>query len=170
MNKYVRVGITALACAYFWYYVKTYTGWHFIDSADVIFHEAGHWIFAPFGTFTQVLMGSGFQILLPLLISFYFFKTTQRMSASFCLLWAGANFLSVSVYAKDAIAQNLPLIGGDSTMHDWNYLLGVTHSFNHTELIANSLFLFGIASITTGTIFALYCAWTTTETLPDADF
>ncbi|MBY0376904.1 hypothetical protein K2P96_02940, partial [Patescibacteria group bacterium] len=71
MNKYLRTISTLAVCAYFWHYVFTDTDWHFIDNANLIFHEAGHVIFSLFGTFIHVLMGSGFQIALPLFITLY---------------------------------------------------------------------------------------------------
>ena len=159
MNRYLK-GITAiLVCAYFWYYAKTYTDWHFIDSVNLIFHEAGHWIFFFLGQWMKVLMGSGFQILLPLLISLYFFRTKQNLSGAFCLLWLATNFLNVSIYAGDAIVQQLPLLGGDSVMHDWNYLLSTTNMLVHTPVIAGVLYWFGIASLVSGTILAVYFSW-----------
>lgn len=41
----------------------------------------------------------------------------------FSLLWLGQNFINISVYAADARAQQLPLLGGNKVYHDWHYLL-----------------------------------------------
>ena len=159
MNRYFK-GITViLVCAYFWYYAKTYTDWHFIDSVNLIFHEAGHWIFFFLGQWMKVLMGSGFQILLPFLISIYFFRTKQNLSASFCLLWVATNLLNVSIYAGDAIVEQLPLLGGDSVVHDWNYLLSASHMLNHTHTIGRLLYFSGLILLGVGSILAVYFSW-----------
>ena len=39
------------------------------------------------------------------------------------LLWFGQNFINISVYAADAQAKRLPLLGGNKVYHDWDYLL-----------------------------------------------
>ena len=160
MNKYLRTILTILVCAYFWYYTATYTDWHFIDAVDLIFHEAGHTIFIFLGEWVKILMGSGFQVLLPSLIAVYFFRTKQNLSGALCLLWSAANLLNVSIYAGDAVAMQLPLLGGDSVIHDWNYLLGTTNMLDHTAFIAGTIYWLGILTMTAGTILSVYFAWT----------
>jgi hypothetical protein len=41
----------------------------------------------------------------------------------FSLLWLGQNLINISVYAADAQARRLPLLGGNKVYHDWHYLL-----------------------------------------------
>lgn len=159
MNKYTRISLTTLACIYFWYYAKTYAEWHFIDSVNLIFHEAGHTIFSFFGAFIHAAAGSGFQILLPLLISIYFFYNNQKISGSLCLLWVGQNFLNVSLYAKDAIVMQLDLLGGDSSIHDWNYLLSTLGVLHNTPYIASVFYTIGLITIFVGSILALYYSY-----------
>ena len=122
-KKYGRIAGTILASAYFLHYAFTPTEWHAIDIVNLIFHEAGHTIFSFFGEFIHIAMGSGFQVLLPLSIAGYFFYTRQRYAGAITLMWVGQNLINVSVYAGDAISMNLPLLGGDSVIHDWNWLL-----------------------------------------------
>lgn len=159
MEKYFKLIGSAAVCIYFWYCAHTYTQWHFIDGADLIFHEAGHTIFSFFGTFIHVLAGSGFQILLPLCIALYFFYQKQYISGSLCLLWVGQNFLNVSVYAGDAIRMELDLLGGDSVIHDWNYLLESTGLLSYAPRIASIFHSLGILFIITGTTLSLYYSW-----------
>lgn len=153
-SGYARILGVLLAAGYFMHAAFTPADWHFIDNANLIFHEAGHTLFMFFGTFIHVLMGSGFQILLPLSISLYFFYTRQRLSGAICLMWTGQNIINVSVYAGDAIAMNLPLLGGDSVGHDWNYLLTTTHLLSHTPQIAATLYALGLATILLGVLIA----------------
>lgn len=149
-----------IASAYSLYYLVTYRTFHFIDTVDLIFHEAGHSTFLSplFGNFIHVLMGSGFQILLPVAIAGYFFYTKQRLSGAICLMWAGMNFLNVSVYAGDAVTMQLPLLGGDSSMHDWHYLLGATSLLNATPIVAGIIYGMGVLTMLAGIALAFVFA------------
>jgi hypothetical protein len=146
-------GVT-LASVYSLYYASTSTEWHFIDNADLIFHEAGHVIFMVFGNFISVCMGSGFQVLLPLLLSLYFFFHRQRISGSLCLMWVGINLINVSIYAGDSIALQLPLLGGDSVTHDWNHILTTLDILQYTPQVAATLYGLGILAIGLGIALA----------------
>jgi hypothetical protein len=159
--KYTRLFFTTILCIYFWECAKTYTDWHFIDSVNLIFHEAGHSIFFFLGQYIQIAAGSGFQIALPLFISLYFFAHNQKTSGSICLLWVGQNLLNVSVYAGDAIKMDLPLLGGDNVIHDWNYLLDTMGILKYTNSIAGVIYFIGICTITLATILSLYYVWQT---------
>ncbi len=98
-----------------------------IDNADLVIHEAGHFFFRFFGKFIYTLGGTLMQILLPSLITWYFFRNEYRTGAQAGLLWLGQNLINISVYAADAQAQSLPLLGGNKVYHDWNYLLSETN-------------------------------------------
>ncbi len=96
----------------------------FIDNADLVIHEAGHFFFMFFGKFIYTAGGTLMQIILPSIIAWYFFSHNYRTGVQFSLLWLGQNFINISVYAADAYAQKLPLLGGNKIYHDWHYLLG----------------------------------------------
>lgn len=160
MNKYIRTVFVALVCAYFWYYASTYTEWHFIDNANLIFHEAGHTIFFWIPEFWNMAAGSIFQLAIPVIFTAYFFLQRQNISGALCLLWVGQNLLNISMYAGDAIVMQLDLLGGDSVTHDWNYLLSMMGVLRHTPAIASGIHLAGITVITLGTILAIYFAFT----------
>lgn len=164
MKKYLLFIVSLFASLYFWYYTYTYTEWHFIDNVNLIFHEAGHTIFSFFGEFIHVLAGSGFQLLLPLSITLYFFFQKQYLSTSLCLFWVGQNLLNISVYAGDALRMELDLLGGDSVIHDWNYLLGNLNLLFYTDSIASIIHTIGMCVIFVATIFSLYYAWNTKDT------
>lgn len=140
----------SVASFYSLYYASTATQWHFIDNVDLIFHEAGHTLFRVFGQFICVCMGSGFQILLPLSIAFYFFYQRQPISAAVCLMWTGMNLINVSIYAGDAIMMQLPLLGGDASTHDWNYILSTLNILVWTPRVASALYGLGVLAIGTG--------------------
>ncbi len=156
MKKTIRIFLLMLISAYFFNYISTYKEWHFIDNVNVIFYEAGHTLFFFFGNFMNVFMGSGFQVLLPLLISIYFFLTYQRISGSVVLMWVGQNIINVSLYASDAVARQLPLLGGGTEGHDWNYILARLNLLEYTDQISKAIYHLGVAIIVIGVIFSAY--------------
>jgi hypothetical protein len=114
-----------------------------IDNADLVIHEAGHLFFKFFGSFIYTLGGTLMQIILPSIIFYYFFKNHYRTGMQFSLLWLGQNFINISVYAADAQAQRLPLLGGDKVYHDWHYILGRLGMLQYDAEVG--YFFFGIA-------------------------
>ncbi|MEO8678056.1 MAG: zinc ribbon domain-containing protein [Vicinamibacterales bacterium] len=106
----------------------------FLHLPDLVFHEAGHVIFSPFGRFLAVLGGSLFQCLVPAIIAGAFVRERQWFSAAVGAWWTGQNLLDVAPYIADARALRLVLLGGKTGAevegHDWEYLLtalGWTH-------------------------------------------
>ncbi len=162
MNK-TKFTIATLASAYFIFYCFTYTDWHFLDTVNLIIHEAGHVIFMPFGQFLYILGGSLFQILLPVIFVFYFYRRQEYFSASLLLFWVGQNIINVSVYASDAIAMQLPLLGGDSSGHDWNNLLQMTNTLRYTKEIGLAIFIIGIIIMIYAICFSFYNSYRSDE-------
>ena len=106
----------------------------FLHLPDLVFHEAGHFIFAPFGRFMTVLGGSLLQFLIPVIVAIAFVRQEEPFSASIGAWWAGQNLVDVAPYIADARSLRLTLIGGRTGAevegHDWEYLLntlGISH-------------------------------------------
>jgi hypothetical protein len=99
------------------------TWWDLLDDVNLAVHEAGHIIFGFFGDIPGVLGGSLFQIIIPAVFAGYFFRSRQRFSAAMTLIWVAQSMVNVSIYIKDARAQQLSLLGGENSIHDWWYLL-----------------------------------------------
>lgn len=146
----------ALLGSYFAYCALTPEKWHFIDSVNLIFHEAGHTIFFFLGEFLQVFMGSGFQVALPLLIAWYFYRNQQLFEGVMTLLWAGQSLINVSIYVGDALVMQLPLLGDG--MHDWNYLLSTLGVLSLTPIVAGIFYAAGAALIVAGIMYGWRCA------------
>ncbi len=110
-------------CAYFLIKYGSYT---FLDAADLVIHEAGHLFFAPFGAFIRSAGGTLMQMLVPLMLVWFFYYNQYRTGVQVSLFWFGQNLLNIAVYAADARAQRLPLVGPGPGKpgHDWNYMLG----------------------------------------------
>jgi hypothetical protein len=116
-----------------------------IDNADLVIHEAGHLFFFIFGHFIYTAGGTLMQMLLPSLIIWYFFRNSYRFGTQVSLLWLGQNLINISVYAADAQAQKLPLLGGDHVYHDWAYMLGALNMLPYDAYVSD--FFFGLAII-----------------------
>jgi hypothetical protein len=113
----------------------------FLHGVNLIFHEAGHILFMPFGRFMTILGGSLNQILIPAIISGYFFFKGQKYSGAVTLFWVGENFWDVSVYASDGRDAVLPLLGGgDTDSHDWLNLLSMMGLTNHAQLVGSLIY------------------------------
>jgi hypothetical protein len=93
-----------------------------VYNLDLPIHEFGHYLFWPFGQFMHVAGGTIFQVLFPCAFMVYFAKRKDYHAASVVLWWVAENFWNISVYASDAVATELPLLGGGE--HDWSYMLG----------------------------------------------
>jgi hypothetical protein len=121
--------------------------WWFIQNVNLIFHEAGHVLFMFFGRFLHILGGSLLEILIPLLITFYFAAKRQFFSATCTSWWLATAFLSVSIYAADARERALPLLGGGNVGHDWFNLLTILGWLQHDDLVGYMFWLLSLISI-----------------------
>jgi hypothetical protein len=137
----VIVSLYFLWCAYDPYQ------WHLIDGVNLVIHEAGHIVFRPFGEFMMIAGGSLFQVIMPALFVGYFLYNGKYYSASLVLFWVGESILNVSVYAGDSLALQLPLLGGEDSGHDWNYLLSSLNLLPATAKIAGAIRLLGTTTI-----------------------
>jgi hypothetical protein len=106
----------------------------FLHLPNLVFHEAGHVIFSPFGRFMTVLGGSLLQCLIPLIATASFIRQEQPFSAAICGWWAGQNLVDLAPYIADARALRMVLLGGRTGAevegHDWEFILtelGATH-------------------------------------------
>jgi hypothetical protein len=101
-------------------------GTSFLHGPLLVFHEAGHVLFGPFGKWIMVLGGTLAQLLLPALIVLAFlWKNRDPFGAAVGLWLLGASLLDVAPYMYDALEPQLTLLGGGSGEaggHDWIYL------------------------------------------------
>jgi hypothetical protein len=97
--------------------------WDLLDDVNLAIHEAGHVFFQPLGDPLVILGGSLFQVLVPIAFVAYFLVRREWFAASVVTAWVAASLGNVALYIADARAQELPLLGGENTIHDWWYLL-----------------------------------------------
>ncbi|EGW20547.1 zinc ribbon domain-containing protein [Methylobacter tundripaludum] len=122
----------------------------FLHLVNLPFHEAGHIIFRPFGTFITSLGGTLGQLLMPSICTgVLLVKTRDPFGASVALWWVGENFLDIAPYMNDARAGQLPLLGGNFGhsapygFHDWQYLLTESGLLQYDHSLAKAVFAIG---------------------------
>jgi len=131
LTRIVRAALLVGLIVWTWQFVRAPMGLAAMQSVlhlpNLVFHEAGHVLFMPFGRFMTVLGGSLFQFALPLALAIAFLRQGNSFGAAVCTWWAGENLLDVAPYIADARALKLVLLGGRTGAevqgHDWEYLL-----------------------------------------------
>ncbi len=129
-----RVAIYLLLFIWGWHFIllkmeSNAIGHSFMHNIDLVFHEAGHFLFRPFGDFMMVLGGTLMQLIMPLTVAGTFlFKHQDHFGASVGIWWLGQSMMDIAPYINDARAMELQLVGGGTGrdrpgIHDWNNLL-----------------------------------------------
>lgn len=118
---------------------------------NLVFHEAGHVLFIPFGRFMTILGGSLLQLLVPAVCVWVFlYRHIDRFAASVALWWLGQSFVDLAPYIYDANAQAMQLLGGGTGStrpgsHDWNNLLSQLGWLDSYAGIARFVDFLGVA-------------------------
>ena len=119
--RVIRVVALLLFAAWVWRYMREPD--FLLHGSILVFHEAGHVLFIPFGEFMSVLGGSLFQLMVPAFLVGYFIWRRDFFAACFAILYLAASMDDLALYIADARAGDLPLLGGERSNHDWTYLL-----------------------------------------------
>ena len=136
-----RLGLTAVLAVYGWLLLRSPESYGWLDSLDLAIHETGHLVFAFGGERLALLGGTLFQLLVPAAFVAALWHQGDRHGATVPLWWLGQSCWNVSVYIKDARAQELPLVGGGE--HDWAILLGELGLLPRDQAIGGAVFLAG---------------------------
>ncbi len=91
----------------------------------ILFHEAGHVVFMPFGEALRVAGGTLGQLLIPLACAVALHRRDDNFGAAMCAAWMSLSLIDAAVYAWDAFDPVLPLIGGGTgadSFHDFIFL------------------------------------------------
>jgi hypothetical protein len=134
---------------------------YILGMANLVFHEAGHVILMPFGSFLSTLGGSLFQVLVPLVCLVAFLRRRDAFAAAVMLWWAGQNLIDVAPYINDARAQRLVLLGGVTGRdvpgyHDWNNLLTRLDMLAWDQALATLVDAAGTLLIVAALVWAAY--------------
>jgi hypothetical protein len=128
-----RVAVFAVFVVWGFYFVSldlrtNDIGASFMHRVNLVFHEAGHVIFMPFGQFMHILGGSLGQLLMPaIVLGVMVFKNHDNFGGSICLWWLGQSLKDLAPYINDARDLQLQLLTGSSQdvpeTHDWANIL-----------------------------------------------
>jgi hypothetical protein len=123
----------------------------FLHLPDLVFHEAGHVLFSPFGRFMTVLGGSLTQLLVPIICAVAFLRQQNAVGTAVCVWWVGQNLIDLAPYIADARALRLPLLGGGTGAevegHDWEYLLATLGWLQHDVALGRAAQAAGVLAM-----------------------
>lgn len=157
--------VSLAASCYFLWAVFHPGDWRFVDNFNLVIHEAGHILFIPLGQFMTIAGGSLFQLMVPAIFAGYFYYQKKYYSCALVLFLLGESLINVSVYAGDAVRMELPLLGGDDSIHDWNWMLDRLSLLGRTREIAGSIRALGALLILSASVWSFLRARRHTESL-----
>jgi len=148
-------------------------GESFLHWVNLVFHEAGHMIFMPFGRTLSIAGGSIMQLLMPMIcVVVLLVKQRDPFGASVATWWLGQSMLDLAPYIYDAKRRVLTLLGGGNgrelvgpdggTPHDWYNLLTHYGQLQNAEALAGVVWFMGVAVMATAMAWGaarLYSQW-----------
>ena len=147
MTRWVKVGVLwVLAVGALGIAAGRLNAW-LLDNVNLVFHEAGHVIFALGGEFIGILGGSLMQVLIPVVCGVALLQRGDPFGVALCGLWTGQSMVNVAIYVGDARQLALPLLGGEHVIHDWNYLLGKLGLLEWDRFLAGMMTLMAVLTI-----------------------
>ena len=114
-------------------------GWiPILSAADLVIHEAGHWLTFWAPALLCSLAGSFLQVALPLCFAAYFWRRRDGFAVILLIAWAAENVNNVAVYVGDAQRMALSLVGDDGSGagHDWHNILRDLGWLSSTDALA----------------------------------
>ena len=146
------------------------SGLHYLG---FVVHELGHLVFRLAGTTLGVMMGTGFQWLLPAGAIFMFLRQRDGAAACYAICWLATSVDDSVEYIADARSQTgdmtlslrfwSMLDGRDvprsETIHDWNYMLGGLGLLEWDQWIAGVARTAAIGLSLTAVALSAYLLW-----------
>jgi hypothetical protein len=110
--------------------IRDTTRWTIFYGITLGFHEMGHLLFAWAPDLICALMGSVFQIAVPVVTIILFYRQPDFFGVSVGGFWLSYSMFELSAYVADARSKDLPLVGfaaQEDLEHDWAKILGKLH-------------------------------------------
>ncbi len=121
-------------------------GWFpMLDSANLVFHEAGHPLMGALSQRLAVYGGTLMQLAIPLAVAASFLRRREALGLALAGVWLFQNFFNVARYLADARAQALPLVGGGD--HDWAEILSRWGALHLDGTLAGLLRAAGVVGV-----------------------
>jgi len=136
----------------------------FIHWIDLPFHEAGHFVFRPLGTFLYILGGTLGQLLVPLIVAVAFLRQRDPFGVAAGGWWLGQSFVDCAPYIADARARKLMLISGETGQtdwegHDWYQLLSRTGLLSWDLTLARMAWVLGALLMAAALAYGGWVLW-----------
>ena len=128
LNVFKAAGAVLLISVWGWFALVQNDQTPIFVFLNIAVHETGHVLFRPFGELTMLMMGSGFEVLFPLVVGAYFLiRKRDLVATAVAWGWAASAFASAATYIGDADDGRLALLGatGPDAAGDWERILGV---------------------------------------------
>lgn len=141
---------------------SNYAGESFLHVVNLVFHEAGHVIFSPFGELLTALGGSLMQLLVPAVcLGTFLFRTRDPFAAALALWWEGESLMDLAPYIADARAGELVLLGGVTGRdapgyHDWENVLSTLGLLRYDTLVGGLAHNLGRLSLLAALAWAVW--------------
>ncbi len=120
VSRLAGIAWLSLYALFLLYAFTSRSGFLFLDCANLIIHEGGHFFFSWFGETIHILGGTLGELIVPLLCAAYFFFQRETTGFAFSIFWFFENFPYIGAYMADARTSVLPLVGSDES--DWTIL------------------------------------------------
>jgi hypothetical protein len=102
-------------------------------------------------------MGSGMQILIPIIVMIVFYRQPDYFGVSVGAFWLSFSLFDLANYIGDARTMDLPLVGfTDDPEHDWHYLLS---TLGLLQLDTTFAFLLRVAGTLIGLASFAFAIW-----------
>jgi hypothetical protein len=135
----------------------------FIHGPLLVFHEAGHVLFMPFGEGLMVAGGTLMQLLVPaVLMGALLLKNRDAFGAAIGLWLLGVSLLDVAPYIYDALQPQLVLLGGatgEEGGHDWIHLLSSLGLLPRAQAIGTAVHRLGSGVVLLSLLWAGAVLW-----------
>jgi hypothetical protein len=160
-RQWVPRALLLLLCAWIFYrHLQDPLYGGIVKGLNLAIHEIGHVFFGFAGEFIGIAGGTILQLVAPLTAAWLFYRQRDFFAIAIALCWLGTSFFDVAVYAADARAGQLPLVGlgGGDPEHDWFIMLAETDLLNHDRTIGAGFRALGMVCFGAGLGFG---AWLT---------
>ena len=138
-------------------------GGSFLHRSLLVFHEAGHVAFMPFGEWMAVLGGTLGQLLMPTIMAgALLLKNGDRFGAALGVWLLGVSVMDVAPYIYDALHPQLMLLGGrtgEEGPHDWIYLLSSMGLLQRAQILGALTHHVGASIVVGASLWSALEAW-----------
>lgn len=137
-----------------------------VKGLNLAIHEIGHVLFGFVGEFVGIAGGTILQLAAPLIAAWLFYRQRDFFAIAIALCWLGTSCFDVAVYAADARAGDLPLVGlgGGDPEHDWFIMLAETNLLYHDRTVGALFRGLGFISFAGGLALGAWIARVAFET------